>query len=275
MIESASLAMTDSLGGFAGLRGAGFRTRLPAHVHATYVLGVIDSGSILVSIAGRDFVAGPGSVLALPPFTAHRELPLSGSWSFRYIYPPEVVVRRALQAREDGDGRILRFPEPVIDNPALADWIGRVHRKAERGDRAGMEDALAGTFRLARQQCFPGTREQGNRHQRLLAVRDELTRRPPGRVSLGDMASVAGLSRFRFAHAFRQLFGISPYAYYEQVRIAFAHQLIQQGIELGAVAFQLGYADQSHMTRQFRRGSFTTPGRLARMSRRGAVSGKR
>ena len=100
------------------------------------------------------------------------------------------------------------------------------------------------------------------------AVQDALTRRPAGRVSLDDMASVAGLSRFRFAHAFRHAFGISPYAYHEQVRIAFAHQLIQQGIELSAVACQLGYADQSHMTRHFRRGSFTTPGRLARMSRR-------
>jgi AraC-like DNA-binding protein len=98
-------------------------------------------------------------------------------------------------------------------------------------------------------------------------VRDELTRRPQGRISLDDMASLAGLSRFRFAHAFRSAFGISPYAYYEQVRIAFAHQLIQQGIPLGSVAFQLGYADQSHMTRHFRRGSFTTPGRLARYSR--------
>ena len=77
------------------------------------------------------------------------------------------------------------------------------------------------------------------------------------------------MSRFRFAHVFREVFGIAPYAYYEQVRIAFAHQLIHQGLALSAVACRLGFSDQSHMTRQFRRGSFTTPGRLAGMTRSG------
>lgn len=268
MIDSAAFALTDAFGGLAGLEGHGFRTRLPVHVHATYVLGVIDSGSLLVCVKGREFVAGPGSVLALPPFTAHRELPISENWSFRYIYPSEETVRRALNAREDGNGVALRFPEPVFSDPALVARIGRAHAMVQHGDNAGMEDALAGLFRLARERCnseAPGIRRS---QQRIFAVRDELTRRPQGRITLDEMASVAGLSRYRFAHAFRNAIGISPYAYYEQVRIAHAHQLIQQGIELGAVAFQLGYADQSHMTRHFRKGSFTTPGRLARMSRR-------
>jgi AraC-like DNA-binding protein len=268
MIDSASLAFTDALGGFAVLEGHGFRTRLPVHVHATYVLGVIDSGSLLVCVKGREFVAGPGSVVALPPFTAHRELPISPDWSFRYIYPSEETIRRALNAREDGEGIVLRFPEPVFSDPALVARIGRAHAMAQHGANAGMEDTLAGLFRLAQERCDPRAPGILRSQQRILAARDELTRRPQGRITLDDMASAAGLSRFRFAHAFRNTFGISPYAYYEQVRIAWAHQLIQRGIQLGAVAFQLGYADQSHMTRHFRQGSFTTPGRLARMSRR-------
>ena len=269
MIDSASFARTDAFGGFVGLEGHGFRTRLPVHVHATYVLGVIDSGFLLVAIHGRDFVAGPGSVLALPPFTPHRELPLSGNWSFRYLYPSEQTVRRALLAREDGDGTSLALPEPVFQDPAIAERIGVAHAMVQRGDNAGMEDVLAKLFRLARERCAPDSFALPPRkRQRLLAVRDELVRRPQGRITLDEMASVAGLSRFRFAHAFRSAFGIAPYAFYEQVRIAYAHQLIQQGLDLGDVAFRLGYADQSHMTRHFRRGSFTTPGRLARMHRK-------
>ena len=143
MIDSASLALTDALGGFAGLEGHGFRTRLPVHVHATYVLGVIDSGSLLVAVQGREFVAGPGSVLTLPPFTPHRELPLSATWSFRYLYPSEQTVRRALLARDDGDGTSLAFPEPVFDDPAIAERIGLAHAMVQRGDHAGMEDARA------------------------------------------------------------------------------------------------------------------------------------
>jgi AraC-like DNA-binding protein len=269
MIDSASFARTEAFGGFLGLEGHGFRTRLPVHVHATYVLGVIDSGTLLVVVHGREFVAGPGSVLALPPFTPHRELPLSGNWSFRYLYPSEQAVRRALLAREDGDGISLVFPEPVFQDPEIAQRIGVAHAMVRRRDNAGMEDVLARLFRLAHERCVPEELPVPRRSQQgLLAVRDELVRRPQGRITLDEMAGIAGLSRFRFAHAFTSAFGISPYAFYEQVRIAFAHQLIQQGLDLGDVAFRLGYADQSHMTRHFRRGSFTTPGRLARMSRK-------
>jgi hypothetical protein len=137
----------------SGLDGRKFRTRLPVHVHATYVLGVIDSGEVLVSVSNRNFIARPGSVLALPPFTAHRELPLSGDWSFRYLYPSEQSIRFALNLREDAAGAALPFAEPVIADPALAAAIGVAHRMLQEGRGGAVEDVLASLFRLAGKHC--------------------------------------------------------------------------------------------------------------------------
>lgn len=268
-MNSASFAWTSAFGGFIGLDGRHFQTRLPAHVHSTYVLGVVDAGSLLVSVAGREFVARPGSVLALPPFTAHRELPLSGHWSFRYLYPSETAVRLALNLPEAATGAALPFASPVIEDAALAGAIGYAHALLRHG-AGGVEDVLASLFRLARERhCISAIATRVKRHRLgVLAVRDLITSEPRPGMTLDDMARVSGLSRFRFAHAFREEFGMAPYSFYEQVRIAFAHKMIEGGETPSVVAFKLGFADQSHMTRHFRRGSFTTPGRFASLTRK-------
>jgi AraC-like DNA-binding protein len=44
--------------------------------------------------------------------------------------------------------------------------------------------------------------------------------------------------------------------------------MIEGGETPSVVAFKLGFADQSHLTRHFKRGSFTTPGRFASLTRK-------
>jgi AraC-like DNA-binding protein len=55
-------------------------------------------------------------------------------------------------------------------------------------------------------------------------------------------------------------------------RLAIARIAIQDGVPLAAAAAGAGFADQSHMTRQFRRTYGLTPGRWAKTL---TVSGRR
>ena len=70
---------------------------------------------------------------------------------------------------------------------------------------------------------------------------------------LTELASVAGLSAFRLAHLFKESIGLSPIAYRNQRRIAEARRLLRDGKPIAQIALQLGFADQSHLTRQFQR----------------------
>ncbi len=79
--------------------------------------------------------------------------------------------------------------------------------------------------------------------------------------TLNDLAAEAGLSLFHFIRAFHRRPGLTPHEYVVNVRIKHARQLLASGLPVARVAFQTGFADQSHLTRRFRASVGVTPGR--------------
>src|SRR5262249_23193008 len=77
-------------------------------------------------------------------------------------------------------------------------------------------------------------------------------------VHLADLATVSGLSAYRIAHVFAQTFGLPPHAYQNALRVAVARRQLRAGVPSSLV--ESGFADQSHLIRQFRRGVGVTPG---------------
>ena len=76
-----------------------------------------------------------------------------------------------------------------------------------------------------------------------------------------ELEAVSGLSRFALARQFRICFGTSPYRYVVMRRLDLARQLMLAGTGLAEAAVSIGFADQSHMARQFKRAYGITPGR--------------
>lgn len=79
-------------------------------------------------------------------------------------------------------------------------------------------------------------------------------------VTLAQLAAAAGLSVSRFATLFRQEVGVSPHRYVCLVRIRHAQRLLRKGVPPCAVANEVGFFDQSHLGRHFRRLVGMTPG---------------
>lgn len=86
------------------------------------------------------------------------------------------------------------------------------------------------------------------------------------RFTLDDVARQAGVSRFHFARLFRVSTGDSPMAYLLKSRIERAKQmLLQDDRPVCEIAAALGFCDQSHLTRTFRRLTGLTPREFARL----------
>jgi AraC family transcriptional regulator len=81
-------------------------------------------------------------------------------------------------------------------------------------------------------------------------------------VKLEDVAAAVHLSPFHLARLFKQVTGSSPHQYLVQVRVNAARSLLSAGSgqrSLADVAAAVGFADQSHLTRQFKRHFGVTP----------------
>jgi AraC family transcriptional regulator len=84
-------------------------------------------------------------------------------------------------------------------------------------------------------------------------------------LSLTDIAGAVHLSPFHLARLFKRSIGVSPHQYLIQLRVNSARWLLSAGSgerSLAEVASAVGFADQSHLTRHFKRMTGLTPGQF-------------
>jgi AraC-like DNA-binding protein len=80
------------------------------------------------------------------------------------------------------------------------------------------------------------------------------------RIDVDRLARVARLSRTRFHHLFQSRIGCTPMAYLKRVRIARAqHLLIGSDASMAEVAATVGFADQFHFSREFKKQAGVSP----------------
>jgi AraC family transcriptional regulator len=84
-------------------------------------------------------------------------------------------------------------------------------------------------------------------------------------LSLADIAAAAHLSTYHLTRVFKKSTGVSPHQYLVQVRVNSARSLLTAGAgnrSLAEIAAAVGFSDQSHLTRHFKRVLGVTPKQL-------------
>jgi len=80
-------------------------------------------------------------------------------------------------------------------------------------------------------------------------------------ITLDELSAVSGKDRWSLSRDFRALYGTSPYRYVTMRRLEYCRHLMLAGVPLAEAAIEAGFADQSHMTRQFIKTLGISPGR--------------
>ncbi|RXT35439.1 AraC family transcriptional regulator [Bradyrhizobium betae] len=95
---------------------------------------------------------------------------------------------------------------------------------------------------------------------RLKRVLQYVDKNLTAKITLQDMAAVAGLSRMHFAAQFRTATGVRPHEYLLRRRIERAQELLKQAeIPLVDIALTVGFQTQAHFTTVFKRFVGDTP----------------
>ena len=79
------------------------------------------------------------------------------------------------------------------------------------------------------------------------------------RITVEELARVAALSVFQLARVLRREHATTPYGLVLAIRVEHAKARLRNGATIVETAIQAGFADQSHLTRHFKRLTGMTP----------------
>lgn len=99
------------------------------------------------------------------------------------------------------------------------------------------------------------------RRARMLHVRDLIESSLGEDLALSRLAAEAGIAVHAFAAAFTKAFGMPPYRYVIQRRVERAKTMLRQtDMPISRIAYETGFASQSHLATTFKRNVGQTPG---------------
>ena len=156
-----------------------------------------------------------------------------------------------LSTRASALGRTLEcYGRQIANDPALGDLLADdVVATVEYAIAEPLAESRAAIDGL--KAAKPSTRRE--LYRRLERARGFLHDHDDRNVTLGEMASIAGLSQFHLARYFKAAFGQAPISYHRHLRLARAADLLRDGHSVAAAAEAIGYSDQVALSHAFRR----------------------
>ncbi len=118
---------------------------------------------------------------------------------------------------------------------------------------------------------FPGIKnnKQHEYVEKFMMVCDYITDHCTEKITVDDLADLAGFSKFHFARLFKKFSGMSSYEYLTQKRIAYAERLFfEPNISITEVAMRSGFNSLSTFNRIFKAAKNCTPSEYKNLNRK-------
>ena len=232
------------------------------HRHDTYAIGITTAGVQTFRYRGSRRICLPGQLSVLHPDEIHDGAAgTDDGFGYRILYLAPVVVRHAL------DGGALPFVRNPVQKPTpttalVASLLTDIDEPISDLAHAEIAATIADTLR-----SLGGLRDNRSVTIDITAVelvRDYLAAHADEQTPASTLEQIAGTDRFTISRHFRRAFGTSPDRYRTMRRLALARTAIESGQPLAQAAADAGFADQSHMTRQFKKTYGLTPAHWAK-----------
>jgi AraC-like DNA-binding protein len=232
----------------------------PAHTHDLWTVLLVDTGGVSYELERRPLDAPAGSVTLLPPHVPHdgRAVAPTG-FDKRVIYLDE----RWLPLELVGSA----VAGPTLDDGELVRSVAALHGTLARpGDELEAETRLAMiaermVAHLDRSSAVP---REGREPGLARRVRELLDRDLVEAPTLESLAADLDAHATHLVRAFGREYGLPPHRYVTGRRVDRARGLLLDGMPAAEVATTVGFHDQAHLIRHFRRTLGVTPGAYVR-----------
>lgn len=230
-------------------------------------IAVIVRGAFHVRASEGEALLGPGTLLLKNAGSNHEYHHVDDGGDRTLTFELDDALVEAARASFAISGHGRAFPQLAIPaSPRTAAALALAERALRTRDPAVLHDAalaittLAFTASWTRDHPIASpTRAHAHRVARVLRHIDAA---PASDCALATLATLAGLSTFHFARAFRALTGQTPHQYVIAARLrAAARALTTTRAPITNIALDAGFPDLAHFTTTFRRAFGRSPRR--------------
>ena len=265
MDGTASVRIARDLGGLELIEAVHHRPNFPRHSHPTYAIGVVRAGANRFRYRGAFHTAPAGTLCTVTPDEAHSVEP-AGDQGFAYwcLYPSlDLVTGTAEAVSGTRPSGTLALPPVIEDTEAAALLCAVFEAEAAAAPRMARETrllALLSHVLVRHATASVVVRGKPASTSALARARAILAACSSANLGLGQLAAMVGLDPFTLVRGFARAYGLPPHAWLIQERVRRAQACLRAGLSPAAVAAEVGFADQSHLCRHFKRIVGVTPG---------------
>jgi len=232
--------------------------------HETYTLCSCSRGMASWQHGGKEFSSGVGSNMLMEPGEMHCTNTIHKPVDIKVLLIDPAVVIEA--AKELGISKNPHLRYVSNNDPGLFGLFHRFCTAVEMEESCLEQQSLfAACIRnlLNHTERRPATLSTYNAQRAIERIKHYLQERFAEPVSLDELMALTGLSRYYLVHTFAKQIGMPPHMFQINIRIARACTLLKAGVSSTNVSTDVGFADQSHFTRHFKRVWGITPNRYA------------
>lgn len=260
----------DAASGIEALRAHFTGHAYDPHWHDSYLIGVTEQGVQQFHSRRKQHHSRPGTVFMLEPEELHDGDAINEQgFTYRMLYlSPQQIERHLVPLWAEGaEQPELTFAATLRDDRPLAYAVWHAFDALWHDHPALIKEAALDRLfaqltqhRLWRapEPVYPDTRLA-------LQARDWLIAHHAENPGLQQLAQSLNSDRFRLSRLFQAHWGLPPHAWLVQWRLSQARRRLAQGQPVADVAAALGFADQSHLGRWFKRACQLSPARYQRI----------
>ncbi len=214
----------------------------PWHFHDCYTFVIVEKGSIFYELKDENIFVGEAEALIIEPFKVHRNI-INQHTVYKAFFLPQEYFEGS-EINKTGTQKVMDIH--IVDK--IAHLINNIKLNYTKDE---LKEIISGINELINQPQGAPIDKTTESMNSLPNLNSDL--------SIKELAQEAHLSKFHFQRKFKKKYGLTIGQLKQQEKTIKAKTLLENGTLSTNAAYELGFFDQSHFIKYFKKMWATTP----------------
>ncbi|PIW63096.1 AraC family transcriptional regulator [Shewanella sp. CG12_big_fil_rev_8_21_14_0_65_47_15] len=239
------------------------------HFHLDYDFTLVTSGILELKVGNKTLFYSPNQISIINPGYVHYGKGVGKeSLSTRNVRISQRFIHQIARANHPNFEFPLLFSESPIFSTAMV-TLFETYFDLSRSDDSHPQEVSEMGWKLFNSLIDLSSEGKPNHSddRRRLSKSIEIMDSDIGtKLTVADIAKAVNLSEYHFIKKFKQIFGLTPYSYFMQMKLEKAFNELIKGEKVSDVAVKYNYSDQAHLSRLIKKHYGYTPVKVKSIS---------